>query len=221
MTGRPKFAATSKNEPLSTTALMIGTHLVDLAAVARHRRHQRLLRSFRIVVAGDCRRQLVDRRRQIREKTLRAGERFLLGVDGMIDAAGAGLDIGAAEFLLAEILAEPLHNRRPGDEHRRVFCHHRIMAGRKPRRAQSRDRAQPQAHHRHAGHVRGRVRVPAGAADAARQIRRALGFDGFHRAAAAGAFDQPDDGQAEDRAPSPRPSAAWPRSRRRPSRRAR
>ena len=66
-------------------------------------------------------------------------ESFILGIDGIVDAAGARLNIGAAEFLLAEILAEPLHDRRPCDEHRRVFCHYRIMAGGKSRRTQTRD----------------------------------------------------------------------------------
>ena len=50
-------------------------------------------------------------------------ERLLLGVDGIVDAAGAGLDIGAAEFLLGEILAEPFDDRRARDEHRGVLRH--------------------------------------------------------------------------------------------------
>ena len=172
-------------------------HLVDLAAVARHRFHQRFLGALRIVLAGKRRRQFVDRRRQIGQEAPGAGERFLFGIDRVIDAAGAGLDFPAAQFLLAEILAEPFHHRRAGDEHRRAFGHHRIMAGRKPRRAQPRDRAEPQAHHRHARHVRRRVPVPARAADAARQVGGALGLDGFYRAAAAGAFDHADDRQPE------------------------
>ena len=81
-------------------------HLVDLAAVARHRLHQGFLGALRIVVARQRRRQLVDRRRQIREKAPGAGKGFLLGIDGMVDAAGAGLDIGAAELLFGQILAE-------------------------------------------------------------------------------------------------------------------
>jgi len=48
----------------------------------------------------------------------------------MIDGAGAGLDIGAAKFLLGEVLAEAFHHRRPRDEHRRTLGHDRIMAGR-------------------------------------------------------------------------------------------
>ena len=172
-------------------------HLVDLAAVARHRLHQRFLRALRIVVAGYGRRQLVDRRRQIGEETPGAGEGFLLGIDGMVDAAGAGLDVGAAEFLFCQVLTEPFHHRRAGDEHRRRLGHDGIVAGGEPRRAKARDRAEPEADHRHARHVRRRVPVPARAADAAGQIGRALGLDGLDRAAAAGAFDDADDRQAE------------------------
>src|SRR5438552_1652814 len=115
----------------------------------------------------------------------------------MIDAAGAGLDLGAAELLLGEVLPEPLHHRRPRDEHRRIPGHDRIMRRGQPRRAETRDRAEAQPHHRHARHVRGRVPVPPRAADAAGQVGRALSLDGLDRTAAAGAFDDADDGQAE------------------------
>ena len=115
----------------------------------------------------------------------------------MVDAAGAGLDVGAAKFLLCQILAEPFDDRRAGDEHRRVLGHDGIMARRQPRRAEARDRAQPKADHRHARHVGDRVPVPARAADAAGQIGRALGLDRLHRAAAAGTFDHADDRQPE------------------------
>ena len=71
------------------------------------------------------------------------------------------------------------------------------MRGGKPCRAKPCDRTQAQAHHGHPRHVRGRVPVPAGAADAARQIGGALGFNGFHRATAPGAFDQANDRQTE------------------------
>ena len=197
MIERPKFAAHLEERALVDDGLDDGAHLVDLAAVARHRLHQRFLRALGIVVAGKRRRQFIDRRRQIGQEAPGAGERLLLGIDRMIDAAGAGLDIGAAEFLLGEILAEAFHHRRTRDEHRRVLGHDRIMAGRQPRRAEARDRAEPQSDHRHPRHVRRRVPVPARAADAAGQIGRALGLDGLHRAAAAGAFDHADDRQAE------------------------
>ena len=71
------------------------------------------------------------------------------------------------------------------------------MAVRKPRRAQPRHRTKPQGHHRHPRKIRGCVRVPAGATDAAGQVGRAFCLDGFHRAATAGALDQADDRQAE------------------------
>ena len=115
----------------------------------------------------------------------------------MIDAAGAGLDVGAAELLLCQVLAEPFHHRRPRDEHRGVFRHDGIMRRRQPRRAEACNRAQPKTHHRHARQVRHRVPIPARAADAAGQIGRALGLDRLHRAAAAGAFDHTDDRQPE------------------------
>ncbi len=176
---------------------MIGPHLVDLAAVARHRLHQGLFRALRIVVAWNGRRQLIDRRRQIGQKSPGAGKSFFFGVDGMIDAAGAGLDIGAAEFLFCQILTETFYDRRTGDEHRRRLGHHGIMGRRQPRRAEARDRAKAQVHHGHAGHVGGGVQIGARAADASGQIGRPLGFDGFDRAAAAGTLDDADDRQPE------------------------
>ena len=115
----------------------------------------------------------------------------------MVDTAGAGLDVGAAELLLGEILTKPLHDRRTRDKHRRVLGHDRIMAGREPRRAQPRDGAEAQAHHGHTGHVRRGVPVRAGAADAAGQIGGSPGLDGLHRTAAAGTFDDADDRQTE------------------------
>ena len=44
---------------------------------------------------------------------------FRLPVIRIIDTAGTSLNVGAAEFLLGQILAETLHDRRSGDEHRR------------------------------------------------------------------------------------------------------
>jgi hypothetical protein len=61
----------------------------------------------------------MDGRRQVGEKAPRAGQRLLLGIGCMIDRAAAGLDLPTAQVLLAEILAEPRHHRRAGDEHRR------------------------------------------------------------------------------------------------------
>ena len=98
---------------------------------------------------------------------------------------------------LAQILAEALHHRRTGDEHRGASGHDRIMAGGKPRRAEARDRTEPERHHGHARQVSGREPVRARAADAAGQIGRAARLDRLHRAAAARAFDHADDRQAE------------------------
>jgi hypothetical protein len=52
------------------------------------------------------RRHLVDRRRQIRQETPGAGERFLLGVDGMIDAPARVWISAPPSSCLVEILAE-------------------------------------------------------------------------------------------------------------------
>ena len=75
----------------------------------------------------------------------------------MIDRAAARLDLPAAQFLLAEVLAEASHDRRSGDEHRGGFGHHRIMAGGEPRRAEPGDRTEAERDHRHHRHVGGRV----------------------------------------------------------------
>lgn len=172
-------------------------HLVDLLAVARHRIHQCFVAALRIVGAAQGRRQLVHRGRQVRQEAPRAGEGLFLGVDGMIDRAGAGLDVGAAELLLREVLPQRLHHRRPRDEHRGLPGHDRIVAGGKPRGTEPCDRAEAECDHRHARQVLRREAIPARAADAARQVRRALGLDGLDRTAAAGAFDDADDGQTE------------------------
>ncbi len=98
------------------------------------------------------------------------------------------MDVGRAKLVLGDRPAEPRHDRRPGDEHvRDALDHHRVVAGREPRRAQARDRAEPQRHDRHGAHVLhhpvpGRI---------GRHVGVALGLDGLDRAAAAGAVDQP------------------------------
>lgn len=115
----------------------------------------------------------------------------------MIDRAGLGLDVGAAELLLREILPQRLHHRRACDEHRGRLGHDGIVAGGQTRRAQARNRAEAEGDHRHTREVLRREAIPAGAADAARQIGCALGLDGLDRAAAAGALDDADDGQTE------------------------
>ena len=71
------------------------------------------------------------------------------------------------------------------------------MAGRQPRRAEARDRAEPKSDHGHAGHVGSGVQIGARAADTARQVGCSPGFDGLDRAAAAGTLDDADDGQSE------------------------
>ena len=119
MIERPKVLPISKKLPWSTTRLDDRAHLVDLAAVARDRRQQALVApsgsSSHRIVGGS----VVDRGRQIGQEAARAGERFFLGVGRLVDGAGARLDLPAAQLLLVELLAEPRHHRRAGDEHRR------------------------------------------------------------------------------------------------------
>src|SRR5258705_39278 len=98
-------------------------HLVDLTAAARHRFHQRFLGALGIVSAGNGRRQVIDRRRQVGQKAPGAVERLLFGIDRIIDAAGAGLDVGAAKFLLRQILAKPVDDRRAA-AHRKIIADH-------------------------------------------------------------------------------------------------
>ena len=99
--------------------------------------------------------------------------------------------------VLRQVLAEALHHRGTGDKQRGTFGHDRIMAGGKSRRAEARDRTEPERDHGHPCQVSGREPVRARAADPARQIRRAARFDRLHRAAAARPFDHANDRQAE------------------------
>ena len=139
----------------------------------------------------------MHRARQIGEKAPRAGERLLLGIDGVVHRAASRLDLPAAEFLFAQVLTDPGHDRRSGNKHRRGFRHHRIMTRRQPRRAETGDRTEPERDDRHYGHVRGHVVEAHRLADPARQIGAPLGFDRLDRSAAAGAFDDAHDRQAE------------------------
>ena len=104
MMARPNSRPISKNEPIDD-ALDDRAHLVDLPAIARDHVHQHLVGALGIVVAGRRRRQGVDRGRQVGEKAPRAGERLLFGIGCVVDRAAAGLDLPAAQFLLAELLA--------------------------------------------------------------------------------------------------------------------
>ena len=173
-------------------------HVVGLLLHARDRGDQELLAPLRIVPVAHARGHVPDRAGQIRQEAARGVERLLLGVHRVIDRAAGDLHVPAAELLLGARLAQPLHHRRAGDEHRRdLLHHHRVMAGGQPRGAEAGDRAQAQRHHRHRPHVvghqveRGGLRQPAG------QVGAAGGLDRLHRTAAAGALDQPDDRHAE------------------------
>ena len=71
------------------------------------------------------------------------------------------------------------------------------MARCQPRRPQPGHRAQPQPDHWHCGHVGGHAPEAAGGAGAAGQVGRAGGLDDLGRAAAARAFDDAHDRQAQ------------------------
>ena len=157
---------------MSTTASTIWPHLVDLAAVARDHREQHLLAPVGGIGALAPRRHAVDRRRQIRQEAARALERLLLRLHRVVDGAGPALHLPAAQLLLAEVLADARHHRRPRHEHGGGgLGHDRVVAGRQPRRAEARHRAQPQRHHRHGAEVVGEILVgELGDAELARQV---------------------------------------------------
>ena len=72
------------------------------------------------------------------------------------------------------------------------------MAGREPRRAEARHRAEPQRHHRHVAEGRGEILVAhARVAELTRQVGTPRRLDGLDRAAAARALDDADDRQAQ------------------------
>ncbi len=114
-------------------------HLVGLARVVRDRLEEPRIAPLRIVAARAARRQVVDRRREVREKAPRALERLFLAVDGVVDGAGLELDLPAAELVLGELLAQALDHRRPGDEERGEVLHHdRVVRGGEVRGAEAR-----------------------------------------------------------------------------------
>ncbi len=93
-------------------------HLVRLADVTRDGVHQPLRTPGGIIGRRPTRWQLVDRRRQIRQEPPCASKGLRLRVDGVVDGARLQLDLPAAELVLAELLSQPLHDRRTGDEER-------------------------------------------------------------------------------------------------------
>ena len=155
-------------------------------------------RSRGIVPALRPRRHVVNRTRQIGQEPPRGLERVLLGVDRVIDGAAAHLDRPATEFLFGAGLAQALHHRRAGDEDGGdLLDHHGVMRRDQTGRAQTGDRAEAETDDRNLGHVVGDEVEGGGLAKPAREIGAAGGLDGLDRAAAARAFDQPDDRHAE------------------------
>jgi hypothetical protein len=116
-------------------------HLVDPAALARDHLKEELLAPFGVVGRLAARRDLVNRWREVREKTPGGGKGFLLAVGRMVDGAAAGLDFPAAQFEPVELLlAERVDHRGPGDEEGGgILGHHRIMARGHARRAKPGD----------------------------------------------------------------------------------
>ena len=101
-------------------------------------------------------RQLVDRRRQVREEAASQRERFVLGLGLVVDGAVRDVDVAAAELVLVVVRARhrEVDERRPGDHHLRgVLDDHRVVARRHARGADAGDRAERERHRR--GHRRG------------------------------------------------------------------
>src|SRR6185437_7450472 len=86
-------------------------HVVDLAAVARHRLDQPFLAPRRIIRRRPARRQLMDGGWQKGEKAPGTVECLGFARDHIVDRAGAGVDLAAAELLLGEILPDARHHR--------------------------------------------------------------------------------------------------------------
>ena len=91
---------TSKKEPSIDNRLDDRAHAVDLAPVVRDHAEQHLLAPVGRIVRSPRVGNAIDRRRQIGQKATRALKRLLLGVHGVVDRAGATLDLPAAELLL-------------------------------------------------------------------------------------------------------------------------
>ena len=223
MIGRPNICPISKKEPLSTTASMIWPHLVDLAAVARDRREnsfssRRSVGSVRSPRAG---RLCTEEGRYDRKR--RAHWNASSSVSTAWSTAPARhCTSQPPSSCLLEVLADAGHHRRARHEHgRRGLGHDRVVAGRQPRRAEARHRAQAQRDHGNGAEVVGEILVvELGDAELARQVGAAGRLDGLDRAAAARALDDADDRQPQLVAPcARRASASW-RWWRRPSRRA-
>ena len=125
----PEHLAHLEERALVDDCVDDGAHLVDLAPVARDDAEQALLAPVGRIAALGPRRDAVDRRRQVGQEAAGAGERLLLGVDGMIDGAGPALHLPAAELLLAQVLADAGYHGRAGHEHGRGRLGHDRSSG--------------------------------------------------------------------------------------------
>ena len=171
------------------------SHFVDLARIARHDVEQELLAPLRVVVGGDDRRQLVDVRRQIRQKARGPLERFGFTRDFVVDRAVARVDAARAEFFLRHVAElRPVHQRGTGDHHLRGVLHdQRVVRRRHARGADAGDRSQCERHRRRYRQVRD-DRFPTGDL---RDVRAARGLDRLHRTAAAHAVHETDVRQSQ------------------------
>ena len=151
---------------------------------------QRLVAALRIVGRLAARRELVDRRRQVREEAPNPRERFCFGRDLVVDRAVAGVDRAAAERLLVDLLAEPGHDRRTGDEQlRRALHHHAVVTRDDAGRAETGDRAETARHDRNRRQIGDDV-LPS---RVERHERTPFRLERLHRTAAARAVDEADD----------------------------
>ncbi len=140
---RPQRAPISSHEPWSTTASMMGLHLVDLPTIPGDGVDQPLIAALGVVVWLGPRREAVDARREVRQEAAGAGEGFLLGGHHVVDRAVDAVDVAAAELLLGDVLAEAGDHWWPGHEDLRGVAHHEgVVAmsppGRRPGRPPSR-----------------------------------------------------------------------------------
>ena len=129
--------------------------VVAAVAMLRDDGRQAVVSTIERIVAVEHRRQLMHIRRQIGEEPPNLLHRVRLVRRVVVDhAAAPRMDLVAAEFLLAQLLAHrALDQRRPTSEHLRgPTHHHRKMRGWHLGRGQPRDRAQRRRDDGHFGH---------------------------------------------------------------------
>ena len=124
---RPIQRGQLKERALVDDALDHPTHVVGLAAIARHNLNELRLLPVAIVLAGQDRRRFPDVSRQIAQEAPNLGEDPRLIISYVVDNPAAQMDLRTAEFFLVDGAAEgALDERRTTDHHlRRVPGHDR------------------------------------------------------------------------------------------------